>query len=55
MSAIWLLGAWFQGPVAPAARRVHHAYVGGLLEQISEMLALAEERGGNVHDLAAAL
>lgn len=27
---------------APAARRVHHAYVGGLLEQITEMLALAE-------------
>jgi 3'-5' exoribonuclease len=26
---------------APAARRVHHAYVGGLLEQLCEMLALA--------------
>jgi 3'-5' exoribonuclease len=27
---------------APAARRVHHAYVGGLLEQITEMLSVAE-------------
>jgi 3'-5' exoribonuclease len=27
---------------APAARRVHHAYVGGLLEQLSDMLALAD-------------
>lgn len=27
---------------APAARRVHHAYVGGLLEQLAEMLSLAE-------------
>ena len=27
---------------APAARRVHHAYVGGLLEQLTEMLSLAE-------------
>lgn len=27
---------------APAARRLHHAYVGGLLEQLTEMLGLAE-------------
>jgi 3'-5' exoribonuclease len=27
---------------APAARRVHHAYVGGLLEQLTEMLGVAE-------------
>ena len=27
---------------APSARRVHHAYVGGLLEQITEMLSLAD-------------
>jgi 3'-5' exoribonuclease len=26
---------------APAARRVHHAYVGGLLEQLTDMLSLA--------------
>lgn len=27
---------------APGARRVHHAYVGGLLEQLSDMLVLAD-------------
>lgn len=27
---------------APAARRVHHAYLGGLLEHLTEVLALAE-------------
>ena len=40
---------------APAARRVHHAYVGGLLEQITEMLSVAEAVVGLYPDINADL
>lgn len=36
---------------APAARRVHHAYVGGLLEQLTEMLGIAEAVLGQYTDI----